>query len=140
MDYGSVRNFDPPLEEDVVMAEETVLNSPRAVDSAMDEDDWSLEYDLDDQREQEALKDPANQIEEEGESELDNFTNSSESESEEDLDGEEDELARMDDVESEYQASEGSQDGVLVIDDDDVERSSPGSSGTNHDQPPLGDE
>lgn len=68
-----------------------------------------MEYDLDDRQEQETLEDPANQIEEEGESELDNFTDSTESGSEDDLDGEEGDLSRMHDNGSEYEESEGSQ-------------------------------
>jgi len=107
VNYGNVKNFDAPVQEDVVMAEESVPNTPGAANSAVEEDDWSLEYDLDDQQEQEALEDPANQMEEEGESELDNFTDSMKSGSEEDLDAQEGELSRMDQSGSDMRKARG---------------------------------
>jgi len=49
-------------------------------------------------------------------------------------------LARMEDDGSDYQESNGSEDGVVIIPEDDQENNDSSSVDTNHDQPPLGDE
>lgn len=89
------------------------------------------------------MENAGNQVEEEGESELDNFTSSSESGGEDSLDVDGDlamELARMEDDGSDYQKSNRSEDGVVIIPEDDQENNNLSSVGTNDDQPPLGDE
>lgn len=117
------------------------------VDDVMDEDDWSLEYDMDDQREHEALESDVNQVEEEGESDLDHFTESSENiseDSEADLDPDMDVVMELDRTEggrSKYEESEESEDGVIVVEDhnedleDNIQRGVGSSSeDTDHDQ------
>jgi len=132
-----------PVPEGDGMVVEEGDGIPGAVGDGFGEEDWELECDLDDQREKEALENAGNQVEEEGESELDDFTSSSESGGEDSLDVDGDlamGLARMEDDGSDYQESNGSEDGVVIIPEDDQENNDSSSVDTNHDQPPLGDE
>jgi len=78
------------------------------------------EYDVDDLQEQERLENAAGEEEEEGESELDNFSHSSEDE-------------------SDYQESEVSEDGMIVIPDCDQERDEASSMETDYEEPAMGD-
>jgi len=108
---------------------------------------------MDDLRDQEALENDVNQVEEAGDTELDHFTGSSEDmskDSEADLDLDTDvvmELVRIEDGRSDYEESEESDDGVIVVEDrdedleDNMKRSIGSSSvDTVDDQPPLRDE
>lgn len=82
--------------------------------------EWPTEYDVDDLQEQERLENAAGEEEEEGESELDNFSHSSEDE-------------------SDYQESEVSEDGMIVIPDGDQERDEASSMETDYEEPAMGD-
>ena len=145
VDVGMVVEVEEvvPVPEGDGMVVEEGDRIPGPVGDGSGEEDWELEYDLDDQREQEALENAGNQVEEEGESELDDFTSSSESGGEDSLDVDRDlamELARMEDDGIDYQERNGSEDGVVIIPEDDQENNDSSSVDTNHDQPPLGDE
>jgi hypothetical protein len=76
---------DEGIDEDEERNEDEEMNQDERRDDreGMDDDEWELDYDVDDLREQQELETAGHQIEEEGESDLDSFSDQTESEEDE---------------------------------------------------------